>query len=131
MRVRTCKKCGEEKCFDEFANAGTVKGVLYRRYICIKCWSVKNSKIRTRNRERLDELRATLSCRDCGLKDHRVIEFHHRDPKEKDTEISLMMSQSWGRIEKEIAKCDALCANCHRILHYEERKAKKSGISSV
>lgn len=131
MEMRTCKRCGEEKCFDEFANAGTVKGVLYRRYICIKCWAEKNNINRNENRRRVDELRAKLSCRDCGLKDHRVIEFHHRDPAEKDMEISLMMSQAWERIEKEIAKCDALCANCHRILHYEERKAKKRQLSNT
>ena len=63
----------------------------------------------------------------CGISDWRVIEFHHRDPSQKERAISDMMGWSWEKIEKEIAKCDPLCANCHRILHYELREAAKAG----
>ena len=69
------------------------------------------------------ELKTGLSCSSCGCKDHRVLEFHHRDPGTKKENISKMVIDGFGRekILKEIDKCDVLCANCHRILHYEQR----------
>lgn len=55
-------------------------------------------------------------CKICGYdKCLAAIDFHHRDPREKDFSISLKMS--WEAIEAELAKCVALCANCHREVH--------------
>jgi len=55
-------------------------------------------------------------CVDCGETDIRVLEFDHRDPKEKSGEISRMVNDRCGvqRIEAEVEKCDVRCANCHR-----------------
>lgn len=61
-------------------------------------------------------------CEICGNKDIRVLCFHHKDPMEKELNISET-SYSVNKIKKEIEKCLVLCANCHRILHYEERKS--------
>lgn len=88
-------------------------------------------KRKEKQRQRFFEYRKTLRCLHCGNSDWRVIEFHHRDPSQKERAISDMMGWSWEKIEKEIAKCDPLCANCHRILHYELREAARAGISSV
>lgn len=66
----------------------------------------------------LKELKQTLKCKSCLESDWRCLDFHHRDPNTK----SFTIAKSWGswtksRIEKEIDKCDVLCANCHRKLH--------------
>lgn len=54
------------------------------------------------------------------------MQFHHRDPSQKDFEVSMMvMGHSRERILDEIAKCDALCANCHLKLHWEARQREK------
>lgn len=119
--LRTCIGCGEEKPFGKFANAGITKGVQYRRRLCASCYSKKKYEKSRENKRRLVEYKGGLSCLHCGNDDHRVIEFHHRDPSKKEGAISAMLSHSWPKIKREIDKCDALCANCHRILHYELR----------
>jgi len=74
-------------------------------------------------REWFKEYKATLSCEECGMNHPAVIDFHHINPKEKDRKVSSYMDMGWSRrrILKEISKCRVLCANCHRILHYNER----------
>ena len=64
------------------------------------------------------------SCK-CGYnKCLAALEFHHRDPNEKDFSISSMMLTSvtpmpWELVSKELDKCDLLCTNCHREEHYK------------
>jgi L-lactate utilization protein LutB len=72
------------------------------------------------NRSNLLSYKKTLSCIRCGIKDHRVLEFHHIN--EKDKAISSLVSQgySWKRIEEEINKCIPLCCNCHRLEHWND-----------
>lgn len=59
-------------------------------------------------------------CQRCGYDRYiGALEFHHRDPNEKDFQIAA--SLSWDKIVKELNKCDLLCANCHREIHQELR----------
>ena len=54
-------------------------------------------------------------CLDCGVDDPVVLEFDHRDPRTKLTEVSrLIVSKRWLRVLAEIEKCDVRCINCHR-----------------
>ncbi len=60
------------------------------------------------------------SCADCGLiiTEHNVvcIDWDHRDPTDKHFTIAHMAGRTkWERIEAEIAKCDAVCRNCHAL----------------
>jgi hypothetical protein len=69
-------------------------------------------------KKRLRDLKQKLTCVRCGFSDPRALEFHHRDPAAKNFKISeKAWSYAWSRIEEEIAKCDVLCSNCHRIEH--------------
>ena len=54
-------------------------------------------------------------CVDCGQTDIIVLQFDHLANKERDVANMLTGSWSWSAIEKEIAKCEVVCANCHRI----------------
>ena len=67
-------------------------------------------------------LKTNSKCKVCGESHPACIEFHHRDPSQKDKEISVMVRDgcSIKRIEKELTKCDVLCSNCHSKLHWGE-----------
>ena len=71
----------------------------------------------------LDEYKTSLKCEICGMNHPGCLEFHHLDPTIKEKTIGLMIAEGYGKkaILKEISKCIPLCANCHAILHYNER----------
>lgn len=59
-------------------------------------------------------------CSKCGYKHNiAVLEFHHRNPKEKEfwVDARAFSNYSLEKLEKELEKCDLLCANCHREHH--------------
>ncbi len=64
-------------------------------------------------------------CMDCGGSfHHSAMDFHHRDPSQKTDSISKMVVRGGiERLKEEIAKCDLICANCHRIRHWNEGQA--------
>lgn len=80
-------------------------------------------RIRKERRDWFQDLKKNLKCEKCGVQDFRVLDFHHKDPNEKDLEVSNMVRLRWSkkRILAEIEKCKVLCANCHRIEHWEEK----------
>ncbi len=69
------------------------------------------------------EYKKTLKCADCGQTHPATLEFHHLDPAKKEVNISRLIatSSSLRRLKEEMAKCIVLCANCHRIRHWNER----------
>lgn len=74
--------------------------------------------------EWLAEYKLTLSCIKCGESHPACIEFHHRDPSQKDIGVGDMAKGGYSveRMMEEIAKCDVLCSNCHRKHHYEVKR---------
>ena len=74
-------------------------------------------------RKWLDDYKSTHKCLKCEETHIGCLEFHHRDPAQKDIEIAAAVRVGWSidKIKEEIEKCDILCANCHRKLHWEER----------
>lgn len=71
-------------------------------------------------KEWFETVKATHCCVECGESDPRCIDFHHRDPKQKLYTISYMANRGFSdkKILAELAKCVALCANCHRKHHH-------------
>ena len=67
--------------------------------------------------------KSALKCIKCGFSHIAALDFHHTDPSKKDGIVSKLISD--GRFRKareEASKCEVLCANCHRIHHYQEKK---------
>jgi 5-methylcytosine-specific restriction endonuclease McrA len=86
-----------------------------RKYI-IEAVTKKRKKIRLKAIETIGG-----KCMKCGYnKCIEALEFHHKNPTEKDFSISKRgHCRSWERVSEEIKKCDLLCANCHREIHAE------------
>lgn len=55
-------------------------------------------------------------CADCGnsYPDY-VMDYDHLDAKTKFKMVSKLINYSFGKIKEEVAKCELVCANCHRI----------------
>jgi hypothetical protein len=73
----------------------------------------------------LVEFFRTRPCIDCGETDPIVLEFDHVGHKEL-TIAAGIRRRSWQAILDEIAKCEVLCANCHR-----RRTALRAGFAKV
>lgn len=60
-------------------------------------------------------------CVDCGEPDPIVLEFDHLPGSQKIFSIGNIakLGYSIDSIEKEIAKCEVRCANCHRRMTYK------------
>ena len=79
----------------------------------------KNAKLK----EEWCAFKRTLKCTKCGFDHIAALDFHHVDPTEKEHNVNRLVSnKSFKKAYAEIEKCIVLCANCHRIHHYEEKK---------
>ena len=77
-----------------------------------------------RNRKIIDDNK-NQPCMDCGGSFPLVcMDYDHRDPKTKKQSIGKCLAWSNEQaLLDEIAKCDVVCANCHRIrTHRKETK---------
>lgn len=131
-----CSKCGEYKSTDNFNPVKNrergyhvwckqcVKEYDHNRHAANKNKILKQKKERKQQlKEWFNELKSDLCCEKCGEDHIATLVFHHLDPKEKDRNVSDMVRRGFSleKIKEEISKCMVLCANCHSILHWEER----------
>ena len=56
-------------------------------------------------------------CMDCGGRFPSVaMDFDHREGETKERGVAAAVSHGgWERLKAEIARCDLVCANCHRV----------------
>jgi len=66
-----------------------------------------------------------VKCSRCSETHVACLEFHHLDPNEKEFVIAKACQKSLKTIQAEIAKCIVICSNCHRKLHYKEKKQQE------
>lgn len=127
--MKTCSRCNIDKTVDLFNRRSKAKDGL--SVWCKQCFAdYDRERYQTVDKERKDrnrhaqaerkrslmwEILTTSECKNCGNTDPEVLEFDHREQVGKSFHVSEMMySYSWESILAEIAKCDVLCANCHR-----------------
>jgi hypothetical protein len=95
-----------------------------------KNWGIKQRSIL---RKWLDNFKKEGKCCKCGMTDYRCLEFHHRDHNLKEHNITRMITDkvSLERLQREMNKCDLICANCHRIEHFSVRGRIRHGTPSI
>ncbi len=95
-------------------------------------WYLKNKeKVAEKQRKKRQARRAwfeteilsKLKCEECNENHPACLDFHHKDPSEKDGMVGDMLHQnvSIAKIMLEISKCKVLCSNCHRKHHWLEK----------
>lgn len=83
---------------------------------------------RARAKEWYDNIKNSSCCSWCKESHPATLEFHHINPEDKLYNISTMVHKGMNLTDifNEAAKCEILCANCHRIWHYEVEREKKN-----
>ncbi len=74
------------------------------------------NKKRSLYRRRIQEVKESTPCKDCGESfPHYVMDFDHLPGSKKKFNIGkAAYAPSMEALEAEMAKCDVVCANCHR-----------------
>lgn len=82
-------------------------------------WGKKQSEERN---WRINNIKLEAGCIDCGYNKHpEALDFDHVNGV-KEFSIGRGKKFAWERIEAEIAKCEIVCSNCHRIRTFERRQ---------
>lgn len=96
-------------------------------YCCAACRNNSPSKRATTKkfqqsrRNDINAIKVARGCFVCGYNAHpAALDFNHVRG-EKVFNISQDTKVAWVKVLEEIAKCDVLCANCHRIHTHENR----------
>ena len=74
----------------------------------------------------LRDLKTKTPCVDCGINyPYYVMDFDHVRGVKHANVMELVSTLSKKRIDLEIAKCEIVCSNCHRIRTHMRKMAKK------
>lgn len=101
-------------------------------------WYYKNRDARiARKDRRREELREWLfrlkrdafECVRCGEERPPALDFHHQDDKHLGVAEMVAYGYSKESIREEIHECVVLCANCHRVEHYDPPTASQESDS--
>jgi len=135
--MKTCTRCKNDFEIQDFPIINKRTGK--RSSMCTDCGREYDREYHAKNKEKRNELKRDSQlkirirnrlhilryleknpCVDCGESDIIVLEFDHQ--RDKEFNVSNMGTVSINKIQKEIDKCEVVCANCHR-----RRTAKQFG----
>jgi hypothetical protein len=126
--MKLCPRCGEVKPPDSFARR---RGENRQSY----CRACRREYQRGRPRlllaKRLVREAKARPCADCGVPYPRyVMDLDHRPGTNKRANLSILAKcgSACEVILEEIAKCDVVCANCHRTRTYTRKQATRGAL---
>ena len=123
MNIKLCRRCFKDKPLSEFPKYKKNKDGLHS--YCRVCCNINRGKYHKRDRELYIEYKKELKCQQCEETHPACLVFHHRNPGEKKFSISQYVGKKTAKqIMNEISKCDILCSNCHKKLHYDLRETE-------
>lgn len=102
-REARCKSCRARYQHDHYVR---------NRQIYIARSAARRKRVREERLQWLVRFLESRPCADCGETDPLTLEFDHLGNKEFSVG-QLFSDTSWDRLQREIAKCDVVCANCH------------------
>jgi predicted HNH restriction endonuclease len=120
--LKYCHYCKESKSLSQFyQRRGKIGGSSY----CKPCTNAESLMRQRKFKTKCIEYKGG-KCEICGYnKFQGALEFHHRDPTQKDFQLSKARSWTFNeRVKNELDKCQILCSNCHKELHNELDKDK-------
>jgi hypothetical protein len=95
-------------------------------------WYQRNKERRLKRQRELRDIQRQIiaqekvrrGCAHCGYRESPVAldAHHHNGDKEFEIGKAVVARKSIEEIMIELAKCEILCANCHRIEHYEKKQ---------
>lgn len=132
-----CKQCAAEYARSDAAKetqrkynaSGKRKAVKTRYYEnhrerLREVWRADQARRRDELGRWLDEIKLAAGCTDCGYADHpRALDFDHIGT-DKLGDVGRMVHNRIARavILAEMAKCEVVCANCHRIRTWKRER---------
>lgn len=138
--MKQCNRCSESKPLDDFCVRSKSKDG--RQPWCKECstkrfkeyyrddpkaYRDRAKKIQKEASDALTELKDNQPCMDCGVRyPYYVLEYDHCDPRTKEGNLKEMCSNGKATLLREVAKCDLVCANCHRLRTHKDLPTKWS-----
>jgi len=132
-----CQNChrehhSNEKILEGNLSLKRLSNVKFKKHP-YKNWSVEQKELssvlstrRKRNKKNLLVQKMGGACYICGYnKCNAALDFHHKDPGEKDFSISKAFRKGAAEINEELTKCILLCANCHSEDHHANFEQKR------
>ena len=113
MESLCCEICGK-----------IMEGKSHKKTCSFNC---RRTKWRRNLKVEVDNLKTSEGCAKCGYNAHpAALDFNHLDPNTKSFNIGEAFGNNYGKkkIFEEIAKCEILCANCHRVHTYENHVSR-------
>ncbi len=100
-----------------------------RHRLYMQKWYQKNKQkhkrlVKNQKEKMMDwfkKIKSSYKCTRCTESHIACLDFHHKNEEEKEFSLGNFMAKSKEKILLELAKCECLCANCHRKLHHEKR----------
>lgn len=133
VETKRCITCESVKPVSQFNRKSATRLQPYCRD-CSRAYSrghylANKAKYRARITGRKEQIRQWfrsrkehLKCAVCSENHPACLHFHHNDPNAKEIHLSKAVACGCAiaRIEREMAKCTVLCANCHLKLHWDD-----------
>jgi hypothetical protein len=116
---RSNKKFCSKQCQQKESRRRNKKYI--REYHKQRAGKYKSKKVSVL-REHIREQKKKCECTDCGRKNWVIMEFDHLRDKLYNISDMARAGFTIEEIDAEIAKCEPVCCNCHRI-----RTAKRNG----
>ena len=110
--TKRCSTCKEWKSLDMFSKNRTKKDG--KQSSCRGCANQERRALY----KKVALIKLEAGCAHCGYNAHsQALQCDHIDPANKLQGVSDLvgLGAKWPTIEKEMAKCQVLCANCHAV----------------